>query len=205
MSIIDEVLRKNDVQEARRVDFPSYEAYKADLCGMRQQSNFATYDQTYAQRSAYAQPEQNYYIPQAPVNDIYYVRQQAPVGQYMQDAATMPQQSYGYAPVYQPVQRNEMQQSFSPAINSETAKEAELVKNAEHTRRRGRLSLKGKLILGAYVMCVVAVAALIIAYAGKINSGKAVVPSSSAKSTQAVQESHNDADLQINSEYEVKF
>lgn len=45
-------------------------------------------------------------------------------------------------------------------------------------KRRGRLNLKGKLIVGTFLALVVTTVSLIIAYAGRINSGTAVTPAS---------------------------
>lgn len=102
--------------------------------------------------------------------------------------------------------RLNMDQAFTPAFsNAAVSEEKSLkVKNAEGTRRKGRLNLKGKLILCAYVGFVIVIASLIIAYAGRINAGKATVPSSNKAAVVAV-ESHNSNALQIDSRYEVKF
>ena len=57
-------------------------------------------------------------------------------------------------------------------------------------KTRGRLNVKGKLILGTFLALVVTTVSLIIAYAGKINNGTAVTPASNegavAVSTQTV-------------------
>lgn len=55
------------------------------------------------------------------------------------------------------------------------------------SKTRGKLSFKGKLVLGAYIAVVLTVAVLIIANAGKLNFGKATTPSSSIQDYAVVQ------------------
>lgn len=55
----------------------------------------------------------------------------------------------------------------------------------EEKKSRGRLNVKGKLIIGTFLALVVTTVSLIIAYAGRINKGTAVTPASNAQAVVA--------------------
>ena len=72
---------------------------------------------------------------------------------------------------------------------------AEMTAAFQNTRAdqktRGRLNTKGKIIVGTFIALVVTTVSLIIAFAGKINSGTAVVPASNAGAVSVSTQSAN--------------
>ncbi|MCQ2409204.1 MAG: hypothetical protein MJ068_01515 [Clostridia bacterium] len=65
--------------------------------------------------------------------------------------------------------------------------EAEAEEVQDSVKKKAPLSLKGKLIIAAYVAVVATVAVLIIVNSGKLNLGKATTPSSSVSDSAIVQ------------------
>lgn len=65
--------------------------------------------------------------------------------------------------------------------------EAEAEEVQDSVKKKAPLSLKGKLIIAAYVAVVATVAVLIIVNSGKLNLGKATTPSSSISDSAIVQ------------------
>ena len=71
-------------------------------------------------------------------------------------------------------------ESLRPVFNREKDVENTAVfkEVKEEKKARGRLNVKGKLIIGTFLALVITTVSLIIAYAGKINSGTATTPAS---------------------------
>ena len=84
------------------------------------------------------------------------------------------------------------------------ARRAQKTQDTTEERQRGRLNTKGKIILGVYLAVIALVASLIIVNATKINSGKAVTPTSKVGIIQT-HDTNNADSLGINSKYEVRI
>ncbi len=71
-------------------------------------------------------------------------------------------------------------QSMRPVFDREKQEAKSYAQSERKERTRSRLNTKGKIIVAAFVAAVVTTMSLIIAFAGKINSGTAVMPAASA-------------------------
>ncbi|MCM1306307.1 MAG: hypothetical protein NC037_00690 [Bacteroides sp.] len=173
MMTLDELLG-NQTQTAER--FPSYEEFASSR------------NRSYARNESDVidSYDQFGYAPSAVIEDEY-------VPSYTQDIIrpyTRNQNFYEYvarqnkettdADLYARLSRSN--ESLRPVFDrNESAEMTAAFQNTKaDQKKRGRLNTKGKLIVGAFVALVITTVSLIIAFAGKINSGTAVVPASNA-------------------------
>lgn len=77
-------------------------------------------------------------------------------------------------------------QSMRPVFDREKQEEKSYAKSERKERTRSRLNTKGKLIVAAFVAVVVTTMSLIIAFAGKINNGTAVMPAASVNAIEQI-------------------
>ncbi len=112
------------------------------------------------------------------VNDAYY---QAPNARYGYSQGYMPQSSlYDYTAQQESMARaRELDSKLGVTEQYSRTESRQEEQTAPHARTRRKLERKSKLIIGLYVAVVITVITLIAVNAGKINSGKAVVPASS--------------------------
>lgn len=181
MMTLDELLGTADQISER---FPSYEEFASSRA---KDNNYANADMdlrdmSYTQENGYSSvPKQDYYYSTfvktpRPKNFYEYVARQ--------NNETNDEELYDRLESYndnrRPVfDRNEDTQQMTPVFQSTKADQ----------KVRGRLNVKGKVILGAFLALVVTTVSLVIAFAGKINKGTAVVPASNESavvSTQSV-------------------
>lgn len=172
---LDELLGRNTI-ETTTENFPSYEEFSSarNKSGYRVQEN-TSYDEGSVRMRNYS-PAQT--LPDYG-QDIY--------GEdFIQPARR--QNFYEYvarnntqiddSDLYNRLSRTN--ENMRPVFGRNDEVAAQRSTQATGAKVRGRLNTKGKIIVGSFLAVVVTVMSLIIAFAGKINNGTAMVPASNA-------------------------
>lgn len=187
MMTLDELLGKETETETQQpqvsTGFMSYEEFRARSNGgyARTQNDYMRGADTYTQNRAYSMPEK---LPEQ--------------REYAEDLVrpSRPQSFYEYVARQKNTASDEelfnrlsqSNGSLRPVFDQSASAQSEAVfqdSKSAH-KQRSRLNLKGKIILGVFLAFVVTAVSLVIGFAGKINSGTAVVPASNANATAIV-------------------
>ncbi len=177
MMTLDELLG-NETQTTER--FPSYEEFASSRT---RENNYVRADvgvrsQAYTATAALPQREEYYEDvarPARPQNFYEYVARQNREANDTELYSRLAHTNDSLRPVFDREENAQMTAAFQNTKADQKLK--------------GRLNLKGKIILGAFLAFVVTAVSLVIAFAGKINAGTAVMPASNENavvSTQSV-------------------
>ncbi len=189
---LDELLGRNTTEQS--IDnFPSYEEFSSarnvnGYSSNRNDNYVPTQNFGYTQRD-YAASVQS--LPSYD-EDVYGGEFSRPRQQSFYDYVARSNSSINDAELYERLSRTH--ENMRPVFDRSNAATAERKGLFTHSAQvtgaqqkvRGRLNTKGKIILGSFLAVVVTVMSLIIAFAGKINSGTAVVPASNAAASTAI-------------------
>ncbi len=174
MMTLDELLG-NQTQSATTERFPSYEEFAQSRnrslvrtdSELRDTNSYAQFSRN--QLSALPLPREEY------VEDIV---RPSTRGQSFYEYVARQNKETTDADLYARLARSN--ESLRPVFDRDSS--AQMTAAFQNTKAdqktRGKLNLKGKLIIGTFLALVVTTVSLIIAYAGKINSGTAVTPAS---------------------------
>ena len=199
---LDELLGRNTATVEKSTDtFPSYEEFSSVRGGYKTAERNDGYGDSYGYYSA---PQRDYSTTRDYTSRGYSMRDYADTryddtiyGDVVQpstrqqnfyDYVARGNSSYSDADLFDRLTRpsnSGMRPAFGREsdIQRSTARTAQAA--AAQPKSRGRLNTKGKIIVGSFLAVVVTVMSLIIAFAGKINAGKAVVPASNAAASMA--------------------
>ena len=180
MMTLDELLG-NETQTTTAADrFPSYEEFASSR----------TRETNYGRTDVSVRPQAQAYVATSvlPRQEEYYedlVRPARPQNFYeyvaRQNHDINDDELYG--------RLSHTNENLRSAYNrEESAQMTAVFQNAKADQKvRGRLNLKGKIILGSFLALVVTTVSLVIAFAGKINAGTAVMPASNANAVVSTQ------------------
>jgi len=205
---LDELLGNNTQQSQQETSydrFPSYEEFHAQRAGQRNMAQErydfdvrgdANYGTSYAptqngfgqyqnpERSTFVQDSyaQTYKQPYTPTDLYDFTRRDKDRLSEEQLLEKLEHTDVSRRPIFD----RSAEQTAETTRFGLFQKTAEKQEAVQGEKKRARLNTKGKIILGAYLGIIALVAVLIIVNASKINSGKAVTPSSHVQDNVAI-------------------